>query len=308
MGPANRGGYTVEEAQQFYRDRHDDDAAILLGGHLNDGLQQSQLQRGWVRRHDRGGLGELGGGLIFAVGADDPGAAFTFGLRLLGHRAFHRRGQGDVPDLDPLQPPAPRLLGGLVDDVFELGVDLLTLRQQPVHVAAPGDRPQRGLGDLGDGELVVLYVDDRLDWVDHPVVDDRVHPHRDVVAGDGVLAGHRRRGDLHVHLAQPVGDRVDPGQSRFPDAGQGAAPAENHAPLILADDLEPEHTGHPSPPGPARRLTGPGTAPARLPAPECLWPTSIITPSRHHRPRATTGSTYTATADASRARAISDID
>jgi hypothetical protein len=38
VGPASRGGCTVEEAQQFHRDGHGDDAAVLLGGHLNDRL------------------------------------------------------------------------------------------------------------------------------------------------------------------------------------------------------------------------------------------------------------------------------
>ena len=57
--------------------------------------------------------------------------------------SFHRT------DREPSE-TVPRLLGGLVDGLFELGVDLLTLRQQPVHVAAPCDSPQRGLGDLRD--------------------------------------------------------------------------------------------------------------------------------------------------------------
>ena len=52
VGLASRGGRAVEETQHFHRDGHDDDAAVLLGGHLHDGLQQPQLIYGpgssWV--------------------------------------------------------------------------------------------------------------------------------------------------------------------------------------------------------------------------------------------------------------------
>jgi hypothetical protein len=35
---------------------------------------------------------------------------------------------------------------------------------------AVGQRPQRGLGDLRDGEPVVMHVDECLGWVHHPVM------------------------------------------------------------------------------------------------------------------------------------------
>ena len=152
---------------------------------------------------------------IFAVGRDDPRAALAFGFGLAGHRSFHRFRQGDVLDLDPLHPDTPGFLGGGVDDLLELGVDLVPFGQQLVQVAVADHRSQRRLGDLGHREGVVLHVDERLDRVDDPVVDDRVHPHRDVVAGDALLAGHGRRDDLHVDLAQPVSERVNPGQPRL---------------------------------------------------------------------------------------------
>jgi hypothetical protein len=85
------------------------------------------------------------------------------------------------------------------------------------------------VGHLGHGEGVVLHVDNRLDRVHDPVVDDRVHPERDVIPGDGLLGRHRGHHDLHVHLAQPVGE-----------------------------PSQPRHM--------ACRVTGPKTAPARLPA------------------------------------------
>ena len=70
---------------------------------------------------------------------------------------------------------------------------------------------QGGLGDLSDGVLVVLYVDDDLDRVEDAVVDDGVDADGDVVAGDAFLGGHRHRDDLHVDLVQAIGDGVSPG-------------------------------------------------------------------------------------------------
>ena len=203
--PGQGGGLggAVEEAQQFYRDGHHE-GAVLLGGDLNDGLQEPELQGGRVGGHYGGGLCQLLGRLVLAVGRDDPRAALAFGFGLAGHRPFHRFRQGDVLDLDPLDPDAPWFLGGGVDDLLELGVDLVPFGQQRVQVTVADHRPQRRLGDLGYREGVVLHVDERLDWVDDPVVDDRIHPQGDVVPGDALLAGHGRRDDLHVDLAQPV--------------------------------------------------------------------------------------------------------
>src|ERR1035438_4081520 len=108
-------------------------------------------------------------------------------------------------------------------------------------VASPGHRAKRGLSDLADGELVVLHIDDRLERVDDPVIDDRIYPQRDVVAGDGLLSGHSRHGDLHIDLAEPVCEGVDPGQPRLTRAGKRPAKAEDNAFLELFDDLETKH-------------------------------------------------------------------
>jgi hypothetical protein len=189
------------------------------------------------------------------TGGNDPCPAFPFGLGLPRHRALHRLGQRDVLDLDPLHPDSPRFLSGLVDDLLEMGVDLIPLGQQLVHVAVADHRPQRRLSHLGHREGVILHVEDRLDRVHDPVVDHGVHLERDIVPGDGLLGRHRRRDDLHVHLAEPIRDRVHPGQARLADARQQPAPAEDDASLELGDDLEAEHAGHPNPRRVARRAT-----------------------------------------------------
>jgi hypothetical protein len=54
------------------------------------------------------------------------------------------------------------------------------------------------LGDLADGVLVVLHVDDDFDRVEDAVVDDGVDADGDVVAGDALLGGDGHRHDLHV--------------------------------------------------------------------------------------------------------------
>ena len=73
----------------------------------------------------------------------------------------------------------------------QLPVHRVALGQQLVHLRLADDRAQRGLRLLRDGEQVVLHVDGRLDRVDNPEVDHRVHPHADVVPGDALLGRAR---------------------------------------------------------------------------------------------------------------------
>jgi hypothetical protein len=91
-GPGDGPCGAVEETQQFHRDGHDQ-GAVLLGGDLDNGLQEPELEGGRVGGHDAGGLRELLGRLVLAVCGDDPCASLAFGLRLAGHRSFHRVGQ-----------------------------------------------------------------------------------------------------------------------------------------------------------------------------------------------------------------------
>ena len=81
---AGVGAGLVEEAQQFDRERHDQ-GAVLLGGHVDDRLEQAELEGRGVARHDAGGLRELLRGLELAVGGDDAGAALPLGLGLGEH-------------------------------------------------------------------------------------------------------------------------------------------------------------------------------------------------------------------------------
>ena len=66
----------------------------------------------------------------------------------------------------------------------------LALGEQLVEVGLAQDAAQRGLRLLAGGVEVVLDLDHGLQRVHHAEVDDRVHLHADVVAGDHVLGRH----------------------------------------------------------------------------------------------------------------------
>jgi len=89
------------------------------------------------------------------------------------------------------------------------------------------------------------------------------------VGGDG-------HDDLHVHLGEPVSERPDLGQARFPHAGQGPGPPEDTALLMPGDDLETGHLSRPGRSGPvmlaadgAGVAAGARDAPARSPQVRC---------------------------------------
>ena len=58
------------------------------------------LQGNWLGTDQRGGLHHFFGGLEFALGIHDLGAAFAFGFSLLGHRALHAVRQRDLFHFD----------------------------------------------------------------------------------------------------------------------------------------------------------------------------------------------------------------
>ena len=88
----------------------------------------------------------------------------------------------DVGDLD-----APGV-GLLVEDVLDVGVQLVALGQHLVELVLAEHRAQRGLRQLAGRLQIVLDLDDRPLRVDHAEVEHGVDLHRDVVARDHVLA------------------------------------------------------------------------------------------------------------------------
>src|SRR5699024_6422969 len=93
-----------------------------------------------------------------------------------------------------------------------------------------------GLGDLADGEPVVLDLDDRLARIDDLELDDRIDADGDVVAGDALLSRHRHGHDPAVDLLVSVDEENDRLPPRLLGIGMHPAEAEDHSPLVLFDD------------------------------------------------------------------------
>jgi hypothetical protein len=84
---------------------------------------------------------------------------------------------------DELDLDAPRV-GALVDDLLEVGIELLPLRKEVVEIDLPEDAPERGLGELGGRVEVILDIDYTLDRLDNPETKHRIDLDRDIVPGD----------------------------------------------------------------------------------------------------------------------------
>ena len=140
-------------------------------------------------------------------------------------------GQVDVLDLDRRDLDAPGI-GVLVEDLLQLLVQPLALRQQLVELGLPEHAPQRRLGELGRRVEVVLDLDDRAARIHDAEVDDRVHLHRHVVARDDVLRRHveddRAQADAH-HAVDRREDEDDP---RPFGLREQLAQAEDHAAFV----------------------------------------------------------------------------
>src|SRR5258705_266557 len=216
-------------------DRHrEDGGAGFLGADLDQGLQIAKLQRrrvsgDHVRRH-----AQLLGRLVFAFRRDHLRAPLALRLGLAGHRALHLGRQVDGLDLDRRDLDAPGL-GVQVENLLELLVDLLALREQVVEIQLAERAAQRGLRELGGGVEEVLHLDDGLLRVDHAEVDHRGDLEADVVAGDHVLGRDVPRHRAQVHLHHPVDARDDPVEARALHLGEAAEP-EDDAGFVLLDD------------------------------------------------------------------------
>ena len=155
-------GRIVRERFEQLEGQGEDDRGVLLGGDLRQRPQKPELEGLGIPGNDIGGLGELVRCLELAFGVDDLGPAFALGLGLLGDSPDHVLRKIDMLHLDELDLDAPRV-GVLVDDLLELGVELLPLRKEVVKIDLPEEAPERGLGELGGRVEVILDVDDALE-------------------------------------------------------------------------------------------------------------------------------------------------
>ena len=107
-------------------------AVTKVANFINATSQIAQLQRARLGRDDAGRIGQLLRCLELTLGMDDLGSLLSFGLGLLGHGALHRLRELDVFDLNGRDLDAPGL-GLLVDDLLELGVNLLAVGEQLIE-------------------------------------------------------------------------------------------------------------------------------------------------------------------------------
>jgi len=168
-------------------------------------------------RDDLGGVRERLGRLELTFRVDDLGPLLALSLGLLGHRALHRAGELDVLDLDHGDFDSPGL-GLLVDDLLQVLVDLVAVRQELIESRLAERGPQRRLGDLRGRVDVVQNLSHRSLRIDHLEVDDGIDLCGHVVVGDDLLGRHFERDDAHVHLDQPVDPKGDDEvQPRLPE-------------------------------------------------------------------------------------------
>jgi hypothetical protein len=125
---------------------------------------------------------------LLAVGPEDRGPPLAFGGGLLLHRRLDRADGVDLLDLDGVDADAP-LIGRLVEDVAQAGVDPLAVEENLVELHVADDRPEGRLRERHRRDVVVLNLEDRLRRVDHLGVDDGVDVGRRVVLRDDFLPG-----------------------------------------------------------------------------------------------------------------------
>src|SRR6266567_2595526 len=234
LGPRAEA-FGVEDGPDQLQWDGQDDRRVFLDAYLDQRLQEAQLQCALLRRDHLSRVGQRLRRLELAVGVDDLRPLLALGLGLLGHGALHGARQLDVLDLDASHLDAP-WLGLVVDDLLQLLVDDVPLRQQLVNGGLAQHRPKRGLRDLGRCVDVVQDLNDRALRVDHLEVDDGVDLGGHVVLGDDLLRRHLERDHAQVDLHEAVDtERDDEAQARAPDRDQ-AAKAEDDAALVLVDD------------------------------------------------------------------------
>ena len=153
-----------------------------------EGLEVAELEGHGLGSHEGGGFDELGGGVEFAFGVDDLGAAFAFGFSLLGHGAEHVFRHVDLFDFDGDDLDAEGA-GVAVDDGLDAEVELVAVGEDLVEVDFTEDGAEGGLGVLAGLVDVVGDLDDGVCGVDDAEGDDGVDLEGDVVSGDDVLRG-----------------------------------------------------------------------------------------------------------------------
>ena len=168
---------------------------------------------------------------------NDLRALLALGLGLTRHGALHVGRQIHMFDFNRrhLDPP---WVGVLVEDLLQLLIQPLALREQIVEVDLSQHAAQRGLGELRRGILKVFDDDNGLVRFHHAEIHDGTDLDRHVVARNHIL----RR---HVEDHRPEADAHDPidWREHEDDAGpfrgdEQFTEPEDHAALVFRQDLD----------------------------------------------------------------------
>ena len=153
-------------------------------------------------------------GALIAFGFGHHRSSLSLGLHLAVHRLRYVGGRLDPLDLHSYYAGTP-LVGGVVEDLAQFGVDDLPGSEGGVEIQVPNHIPQVGLGELGNRHDEASHVVLELDRVRGLVVDDCVHRYHHVVLGDHLLGGNIYHLLPHVHLDDPLDEGHHPPESRI---------------------------------------------------------------------------------------------
>ncbi len=114
---------------------------------------------------------------------------------------------------------------------------ILAIAEQLVELRLPEDRAHRRLRDQARRKEIVLDTNDGRFGVHDAEVRDGVHSHRDVVAGDRLLARDVERHGTQVDLHHAIDNRDDE-EDAGPAGTDEATEPEDDTALVLLDDLD----------------------------------------------------------------------
>ncbi len=183
-----------------------------------------------------GSFSNSSSGGFFAFGGDDSGAALAFGFGLLGHGAFHVRGELNVLKFDVFDVDTP-FVGLSVDDFANLDGDFIALAKDLIKVEIASDVAESGLGESAGRVGIIRGFKNSLRGVDDAEVNDGVDIDGDVVTGDDFLLRDVHRGGADVNFCHVVDVGNDDAEAGLQHAGIFTE-AEDDAALVLIDDAD----------------------------------------------------------------------
>src|SRR5262245_3336340 len=194
----------------------------------------TELHRLRLLGEDPPGLDQLFGGLLLAHRIDHLGTSQSFGLGLFGNRAHHGLVEVDILDLDRgyLDPPD---VGLPVEDLLDVGGQLVSFRKHLVEFVLAEHGAQRGLRELAGGGHVIPDLDDGALGIENAKVEHGVDLDRDVVARNHVLRRHDLDHHPEINLHELLHDGNEDDEARPLHPGE-ASECEDDTALVFPQD------------------------------------------------------------------------